>query len=53
MRARIATGAAGAGTVVALAFSSGGYFPSDWGVLMLASILVVVAALLLVDAIEI
>jgi len=53
VRASIATGATGAVVVVALAFSSGGYFASDWGVLALASILVVVAALVLIDAIEI
>lgn len=53
MRARIATGSVGAGCVVALAFSSGGYFPSEWGLVTLAFLLVVLAVVFLADRVEI
>jgi O-antigen ligase len=46
------TGTAAVLAVVALGFSSGGYFPSDWGLLLLASTLACVAALLLSERIE-
>lgn len=39
--------------VVALAFSSGGYFPSEWGLVTLAFLLVLLAAVTLADRIEI
>jgi hypothetical protein len=35
--------------VVALGFTSGGYFPGDWGLLLLASALVCLAAFLIVE----
>jgi len=53
VRARIATGSAAAGGVVALAFSSGGYFPSEWGLVSLAFLLALLAVALLADRIEI
>lgn len=53
MRARIATGSVGAGGVVALAFSSGGYFPSEWGLVTLAFLLVLLAVIVLADRVEI
>ncbi|MCY7303443.1 MAG: O-antigen ligase family protein [Thermoleophilia bacterium] len=53
VRARIATGAVAAGCVVALAFSSGGFFASEWGLVMLAFLLVLLAAAMLADRIEV
>ena len=53
VRARIATGSVAAGCVVALAFSSGGYFPSEWGLVTLGFLLALLAALMLADRIEI
>lgn len=53
MRARIATGSVAAGCVVALAFSSGGYFPSEWGLITLAFLLALLATALFADRLEI
>lgn len=53
VRARIATGSVGAGCVVALAFASGGYFPSEWGLLTLAFLLIALAVVVLADRVEI
>lgn len=53
VRARIVTGSVAAGCVVALAFSSGGYFPSEWGLVTLAFLLVLLAAVVLADRVEV
>ncbi len=53
VRARIATGAVAAGCVVALAFSSGGYFTSEWGLVTLAFLLVLLGAAMIADRIEV
>ncbi len=46
---RILPGAAAAASVVALSFLSGGYFPSDWGLVALALVLAAAAILLVAD----
>ena len=51
VRSRIASGAAGAAGVVALAWSSGGYFPSEWGLITLVLLLFTLAAVVLADRI--
>lgn len=49
---RIVPGAAAALAVVVLAFESGGYLPSEWGIVTLACLLVVVAALVVSDEVR-
>ena len=50
---RVATGIAAAVVVVALAFASGGYHPSDYGLLILAFALVVLVASFVADSVAI
>jgi hypothetical protein len=49
VRTRLVTGFAGAACVVGLAFSSGGYFPSEWGLIALVFLLALLAAVVLAD----
>ena len=47
------TFAAAAVLVVVLAWSSGGYFPSEWGLITLGFLLVLLATILLSESVEI
>jgi O-antigen ligase len=47
--ANLVTGVAAAGVVVTLSFSSGGYFPADYGLVILGFALVALAAVLVAD----
>ena len=53
MRQRSFTFAAAAAAVVVLAWSSGGYFPSEWGLVTLGFLLVLLATILLSESVEI
>ena len=53
MRQRSFTFAAAAAAVVILAWSSGGYFPSEWGLVTLGFLLVLLATILLSESVEI
>ena len=52
VRERVVTFAASATAVVVLAWSSGGYFPSEWGVVTLGFLLVLLAKIMLADRVE-
>ncbi len=52
MGGRFLPGVAAAVLVVALAFHSGGYFASDWGLVALALVLAAITALLLADGLH-
>ena len=52
MGGRVLPGAVAAVLVVALAFHSGGYFASEWGLVALALVLAAIAALLLADGLH-
>ena len=53
MRQRSSTFAVAAAAVVVLAWSSGGYFPSEWGLVTLGFLLVLLATILLSESVEI
>jgi hypothetical protein len=52
VRAKLVTGALAAGVVVWLAFASGGYFASEWGLLTLGFLLLALGVCLLADSVE-
>jgi hypothetical protein len=53
VRERCVTFVVAAGAVVVLAWASGGYFPSEWGLVALGFLLVLLATIVLSDGVEI